>query len=308
MVAWADRIRPAWDKTQSGAPVFFHRKVWEWIYILEALHGRGLLHEDSRGLGFGVGTDPLAAVFASFGCDLVATDLAAEDSGAGHWSDSGQHAATLGHLNQDGICEESVMERHVAFRPADMRQIPADLDDFDFTWSACAFEHLGSLAAGAAFILNQMECLRPGGVAVHTTEFNVSSNGATLGAGDTVLYRRRDIERLVRTLQQLGHRVEVDFSSGDSPADLHVDAPPWPGPHLKIRLDRFVTTSMALIIEKSAAPASPSWRPTAGWRTRAAGQRLRFSTVPRVRGVASRLRHWRDGGTGHEDPVPSCPC
>lgn len=289
-VAWADRIRPAWDKTNTGAPVFYHRKVWEWLYIIEALYGRGLLRPGSRGLGFGVGTDPLTALFASYGCDLVATDLGADNKESERWAETGQHATTPALLNRDGLCDQATMDRLVSFRPVDMRQLPNDLEGFDFTWSACAFEHLGSLAAGAEFILRQMDFLRPGGVAVHTTEFNVSSNTATLGAGDTVLYRRRDIESLARHLRQAGHAVEVDYSSGDRPGDLHVDSPPWPGPHLKIRLDRFVTTSLALVIEKSSSPSAPSWQPDQTWRIRAAAQRLRSMRRPGVRALIGRLR------------------
>ena len=57
------------------------------------------------------------------------------------------------------------------FRAVDMNDIPPDLRGFDFTWSSCALEHLGTLRAGADFVVEQMTCLRPGGVAVHTTEY-----------------------------------------------------------------------------------------------------------------------------------------
>ena len=82
-----------------------------------------------------------------------------------------------------------------------MRQLPPDLDGFNFTWSACAFEHLGSIKLGQEFIQNQMHCLRPGGVAVHTTEYNVLSNADTISEGETVLFRRRDVERIVKHLK-----------------------------------------------------------------------------------------------------------
>ena len=43
-----------------------------------------------------------------------------------------------------------------------MNELPGDLAGFDFTWSSSAFEHLGSLEAGARFVERQMHCLRPG--------------------------------------------------------------------------------------------------------------------------------------------------
>ena len=46
--------------------------------IAQALYERGKLKPGSRGLGFAVGKEPLSDLFASFGCDVVATDLEGE--------------------------------------------------------------------------------------------------------------------------------------------------------------------------------------------------------------------------------------
>jgi hypothetical protein len=294
LLGWADRIRGAWDRTNSGAPVLTHRKIWEWVFIIEALAERGLLGEGHTGLGFGVGQDPLAAVFASHGCQIVATDLQGAGSG---WTATNQHASGLAQLNRDGICDPAVFNRAVRFRGVDMRDVPGDLRDFDFTWSACAFEHLGSLTAGQEFILRQMDCLRPGGFAIHTTEFNVSSNRGTVGVGDTVLYRKRDLDHLIRELRSLGHAVEIDYRTGTSPADLYVDYPPWPGPHLKIQLGRYVATSMAIVIEKGPAGRTRQWQPNRVWRARRIGERMRFKAASRRRGITRRLKRSRAPGT-----------
>lgn len=45
-----------------GAHPAYHRKLWEVVYICQALHERGLLTEGRRGLGFGVGREPLACL------------------------------------------------------------------------------------------------------------------------------------------------------------------------------------------------------------------------------------------------------
>jgi hypothetical protein len=63
---WAEKVRPAWDPERSGKPVPSHRKLWEWCYIAQVLWERGLLQPGRPGLGFGVGHEPLAALFASF--------------------------------------------------------------------------------------------------------------------------------------------------------------------------------------------------------------------------------------------------
>jgi len=109
---------------------------------------------------------------------------------------------------------------------------------------------LGSLQAGADFVVAQLDCLRPGGVAVHTTEFTVSSNDATVETGATVLFRRRDIDALVERLRGAGHVIDIDYTEGTTPEDLHVDTPPFTDVHLRTTLGDYVTTSLALIIEK----------------------------------------------------------
>jgi hypothetical protein len=87
---------------------------------------------------------------------------------------------------------------------------------------------------------------------VHTTEFNLSSNGPTLEARDLCVYRRQDIERLRDALTLEGHRVgALNLQSGRSPVDRFVDLPPYRAePHIKLRLGRFVVSSIGLAIER----------------------------------------------------------
>jgi hypothetical protein len=136
-----------------------------------------------------------------------------------------------------------------------MNDLPDDLRDFDFSWSSCAFEHLGTIEAGLAFVERQMDTLRPGGVAVHTTEYNVSSDDETVSAGGTVVYRRQDLVGLADRLRAQGHRIELDLTLGETPTDRHVDVPPFSNTHLRTMLDEYVITSVALVIEKRTVPA-----------------------------------------------------
>jgi hypothetical protein len=134
-----------------------------------------------------------------------------------------------------------------------MNAIDEDLDNFDFTWSSCCFEHLGSLAAGMQFVVNSVEkTLRVGGIACHTTEFNVSSNTETVESGGTVIYRKRDIEELISCLRDRGHHVEpLVIGESNHYLDNHIDVPPYAKePHLKLRLAGHVTTSIGLVIRR----------------------------------------------------------
>lgn len=243
--AWCDQLREPRNH--------FHRKVWEWCYVAQALHERGFLQPGMRGLGFAVGQEPLSALFASLGCSILATDQAASAAEQGGWVTTGQHAAHLEQLNLRGICDPAVFAERVRFRAVDMRAIPQDLGEFDFLWSCCALEHLGTMKLGEDFLFAALDRLRPGGVAVHTTEFNVSSNWLTRWSGQEVLFRRRDIERIARALRRQGHQIELDFTPGDLPIDKLIDRPPYrPTNHLKLRNGWFVTTSIGLIIQKAA--------------------------------------------------------
>lgn len=249
---WAKELSPAWDVAGADdAPL--HRKVWEWTYIAEVLDQRELLSEGRAGLGFGVGRDPLAAAFAARGCRVTATDAPSELAGAAGWIDTGQYGGSVSHLNEHGLCEPAAFGSRVAWRTVDMNDIPLDLAGYDFTWSACAFEHLGSIDLSLAFLVDQMACLRPGGTAVHTTEFNVYSDGPTIERGPTVLLRGRDLGWVAAQLSVMpGVHISLDLHLGDGDADRWVDVQPWRGPHLKVRYGDHVTTSLAVVIDTTS--------------------------------------------------------
>jgi hypothetical protein len=256
-----------------------HRKIWEWCFIAEALDERGLLQPGQRGLGFAVGQEPLPALLASRGCEIVATDLDQRHAAAAGWIKTNQHASGLEALNQRGLCPADAFQQRVRFEHVDMNHIPEHLRDFDFVWSSCSLEHLGSLALGEQFIYNSLACLRPGGCAVHTTEYNVNSNTRTPDYRSTVLFRRRDLERITALARECGHRVApLDLCAGDMPLDQIVDVPPYRhDPHLKVQLRKNVCTSVGLIIEKGSEriPRAP-----------------RYVTPPTLRAVLRPWAHW----------------
>lgn len=231
----------------------FHRKLWEWIFVYHHLNEMGVLKDGNRGIGFGVGQERLPAVFANRGVSVLATDAPPEIGVSSGWTETGQHSDSLAELKFPEIVSDAVFDAKVSHRFCDMNAIEDDLTEFDFTWSCCSFEHLGSLEAGMQFVINSVEkSLKPGGVAVHTTEFNLSSNDDTIESGHTVLYRRRDLEELVERLRGAGHDVQPFIIAPDSHfLDFHVDLPPYAdAPHLKIKFGEHVTTSAGIVVRK----------------------------------------------------------
>lgn len=257
-------IESAWMRywlAQAQIQPMYHRKVWETGFVLQALWEAGVMREDAQALGFAVGQEPIPAVLAARGMRVLATDLCSDDPRARVWRETQQNAAELDPLRRPGIIPDTLFRERCGFREVDMTAIPVDLAGrFDVLWSTCSLEHLGSIEAGLRFIEQAMACLRPGGIAVHTTEFNAGSNELTLDNWQTVLFRQRDIEEITRRLGAAGHEVlPVDFSPGDGILDGYVDLPPfWPEeasapvaglpPHLRLSIDGFIATSIGLII------------------------------------------------------------
>ncbi len=247
-------------------PIVFHRKLWELAYVLQAVHENGLLRAGARGVGFGCGQEPLPSYFASRDLTITMTDLPPQDRASLGWAASGQHAASLERGFQPHLVARAQFERNVCLRHVDMNEIPRDLCDYDFCWSICALEHLGSIKKGLDFIENALSAVRPGGLAVHTTEFNFLNDDETVDNWPTVLFQRKHFIEIADRLRTQGHKVaEIDFDVGRLPLDKFIDIPPfvhdWSdymrrvwgerADHIKVSVDGFASTCFGLVIVKA---------------------------------------------------------
>lgn len=235
----------------NGHPFQMHRKLWEYAFIEHRLEEAGVLSAGKRGLGFGVGQELLPALFAKQGCTILATDAPAELIGK-TWVGSNEFAPSAHDLNHIGVMEKEEFLANVSYETCDMNSIGSHLRGFDFCWSACCLEHLGSLQKGLDFIMNSLATLKPGGMACHTTELNLSSNAETVEEGGTVLYRRRDLEAFARSVAEAGHEIEpIVITPMATPIDHYVDVPPYShDPHLKLLLGDYVSTSVGIVVRK----------------------------------------------------------
>ena len=100
-----------------------------------------------------------------------------------------------------------------------------------------------------------METLRPGGLAVHTTEFNFLEDEETVDNSPTVLVQRKHFIEIAARLRDRGHAAaELDFDIGGGPLDKFIDVPPFlltgptmfaaPGEradHIKVSVDGFAS-------------------------------------------------------------------
>lgn len=253
---WADQLKIG---------IVFHRKVWELCYVMQAIYEHDLLKPGSRGLGFGCGEEPIPSLLTSMGVNVTITDLDPRDAAASGWLKTDQHTSTLDHCHMPNLVSIDEFHKHAELQYVDMNNIPKTLQNYDFNWSICALEHIGSIAKGLNFIENSLNTLHSGGLAVHTTEFNFTNDNDTIDNWGTVLFQRKHFSELAERLRAKGHWVaELDFSIGNGPLDKFIDLPPfehdypesmhdWSGisRHLKVMVDGFPSTCFGMIVKKA---------------------------------------------------------
>lgn len=150
------------------------------------------------------------------------------------------------------ISNEDLCER-CEFKSLDMNSYSEIPPGYDFHWSSCVIEHLGGIKYAIDFLLESSLRLADGGVAVHTTEFNLSSNQDTVDEAGTCILRKCDLEHLVSRLFDYGlHPEPLILDPGFHPYNYHVDAPPFEAyNHLRLALGGYAATSVGIVIRKS---------------------------------------------------------
>ena len=155
-------------------------------------------------------------------------------------------------------------DRHVEVSNVDARLLDdPTLRGFDIVWSCSLVNQMNSQHDAADIIFNAMDTLRPGGVAVHTTEFAFAEDRPEPYAG-ALTFPRSFFERVADGLAGRGHQVgPVSFDLGAHPLDGYVDMPPFVvegsdafasqwceglgAPHLKVLSGDVLATSFVLV-------------------------------------------------------------
>ena len=231
-----------------------HRKQWEFVYIVQALEHLKLLVPGRRALVFAAGQEPLISYFASKGVHVLATDIDHADAKKKGWVHTNQHSSSKNKLFRPYMLDKQKFDSLVSFQTMDMNHINASIGTFDFVWSTCSLEHVGSIALGKSFALNSARLLKPGGLVVHTTEFTLSSTTRTVEHGATVLWRRADVDELRMHFKSDGFDVSnICLSSGTDEIDRYVDLPPYRSHnHMRLQLGEHAITSVTWTARRSA--------------------------------------------------------
>jgi 2-polyprenyl-3-methyl-5-hydroxy-6-metoxy-1,4-benzoquinol methylase len=256
-----------WCNELKIAPIY-HRKLWEFAFLLQCLYENGKLSSDLRGIGFGCGEEPMASYFASKGINVLVTDLEPEKVKGAGWVETSQHASSLENIYHPHICSRDQFDQYVNHAFVDMNFMPDKYDgQYDFCWSICAMEHLGSIEKGLTFVENSLKMLKPGGIAVHTTEYNYLSENITIDNWPSVLFLKKHFESLAKRISESGHEfIGPSFDTGNGYLDRFIDIPPyslgegrlrkeiWSNynqvSHLKLSVDGYACTCFGILIKK----------------------------------------------------------
>lgn len=241
-----------WTRAINEHPTL-HRKQWEYFLALQTVWAStGGDLSGKRAIFFGVGLDPIPALLASLGAEVLVTDYRSGPNSEA-WRNTGQLSENLLELNSRALCPDDVFEEKCSYREVDMNQIPVEFEgEFDFVFSFCSLGHIGGYQKGLDFIIHSGSVLRPGGVAVHTTEIDLSGHLRVLESPDLSLYRRADLERTLKRLTEEGFQVpEHRFHPGPGFADQYLDKEPFSSTHLRHDVLGHETTAFGFVFSRN---------------------------------------------------------
>jgi len=234
----------------------------EYVFVSRIIDAIGLISAGGgkKALGFAVGEERTVPFFAKHQVNVVATDLPPNDPQVAGWGGTHQHmSGAVEAMPRYGHVTKKQMREYVTQEWLDMNQMEksdvwkTQLGSFDFVWSVCSVEHVGSIKLALEAMINSLQFLKLGGTAVHTTEFNLNQLVDTMDGPGTVIFRQSDAESLRACALRKGYEMpEICYDPGDGPIDMTVDLPPYHHDnHLKLFLDnKYISTCIGWSFRK----------------------------------------------------------
>jgi len=240
----ADAANPLWrrgydDLGLSADPAVFHRKVWEFNHTLYGLRRLSRLAPGATAIGIGCGHEELMYFLANRIQRVVATDLY-----EGTWIGGESDADVLVHPEK--YAPFKYREDHLEVQRMDALNLAVADEAFDFAFCLSSIEHFGRLQDKLRALQEMFRVLKPGGVAVLTTEVVLNR----LGRG-TQYFPAETLTALVR---EAGFTLDaepdlrVETETANRPLALPMDT--FVSPHVVLRNFNTIYTSVALFLMK----------------------------------------------------------
>lgn len=237
----------------------YKRKIWELCWAMEILsnvgHTGGGNFSGKSGISFGCGLERIGPHLAGLGANMLFTDVAVNKTIEEHWLKTGQHCG--GDLSKMEVsastagdwAERSEFQYYNMLDPIPKEWIGA----FDFCYSMNSVDHIGSICQAQEFIIRSMKVLRPGGVAVYTSELALDGPEDAMCFGYTSFFRMRDIRHLVYALNWAGNKT-LNLNYGHDWSKETIDREPFSDPranHILISIAGCLVTSFGIVAIKS---------------------------------------------------------
>jgi SAM-dependent methyltransferase len=168
---WRNALRDL-DLDRPNAP--FHRKAWEFAQAVFGLRKLRRLPPNAVALGVGSGHERILYFLANRIANVVATDLYGGDFAA-------REASPHMLAHPDMFAPFHYRKDRLRVLVMDARQLHFPAAYFDFVFSFSSIEHFGSHGDALAALREMFRVLKPGGLAVITTELILNRLGRVHG-------------------------------------------------------------------------------------------------------------------------------
>jgi SAM-dependent methyltransferase len=220
-----------------------HRKGWEWAQGTYALGQFGVLRDDAVGLGVGAGAEQVLFYLANRVGMVYATDI----YGSGEFAGETAFADMLTHPER--YARVPFRPDHLTVLQMDGRKLDFASNTFDFAFSFSSIEHFGGHEASGAAVREIGRVLKPGGVAVLTTELILNNKPH----GDYFL--PKDLHRYCVLDSGLELIEDIDYTISPRTISHALDCrrPSYrsAAPHIVLRFRDIAWTSICLVLEKA---------------------------------------------------------
>ena len=268
--------RPTWPEGEE------HRKSWEIAMTARALRDHGALREDAEILGVGAGQESTIFWLTRHARRVFATDLYLEQDS---WSETDSGAGMLVDPAWGAVADWN--PRRLVVQHMNGLELRYDDDSFDGIFSSGSIEHFGELDDIRRSVEEIYRVLKPGGIAAIATEYRIQG---PRGIPGTVLFDDQELRSVLLdgmrwelaspldlSIDEETLRTAVDWRrliKGDPdpyptlrrrllsvargrgwyPPEPEVEFQPPPLPHLVIRFDDYLWTSVhAALIKPTGA-------------------------------------------------------
>lgn len=223
---------------------YIHRKSWEYAMCIHGLHQLGVVKSDSRAIAIGAGYERPLYYFANNIKEMIATDLY-------EFPDNEGTPVML--TNPEKFAFFEYRKDHLIVKKMNAMELEYKDNQFDFCFSLSSIEHFGSRENTKQAVIEMHRVLKVGGVACIATELILN---------DATHHEYFTLDELYETVinvdgfELVGGDLDLRISRSlfENPIDLVIEKNLNISPHITLKQDDVVWTSVILFLQKKEPP------------------------------------------------------